>query len=232
MAIDLTSNEIFNWLCEEGSGTALGDASGNSRGGTLTNGPTWTTGKWGNAVSQDGTNDCIVLPHSSVFNGLTAVSGSVWCKLSSWSSATLNSLLCKQDNATGYPSFDMRGDLGGSSTAHEISLTVGTTGYTASGPLRLQVGYWYHLGFSWNGVTGALRAWANGVPGATTTTATGTMANSTSDLWVGGNPSFGSRHTAGVFKGIRFWARELNADEWQALCLWPLRGGVSVVRGA
>ena len=42
---------------DEGSGTTISDKSGNSNTGTLTNGPTWTTGKYGGALLFDGVND-------------------------------------------------------------------------------------------------------------------------------------------------------------------------------
>jgi len=46
----------------EGTGLTTGDASGNGFIGTLVNGPVWTTGKNGNALSFDGTNDKVSLP--------------------------------------------------------------------------------------------------------------------------------------------------------------------------
>jgi hypothetical protein len=45
------------WKFDEGSGTVAYDSSGNGNDGNLTNGPTWTTGKIGGALSFDGVND-------------------------------------------------------------------------------------------------------------------------------------------------------------------------------
>jgi len=44
------------WSFEEKSGTTANDKSGNNNTGTLTSGPTWTTGKIGSALSFDGTS--------------------------------------------------------------------------------------------------------------------------------------------------------------------------------
>jgi fibronectin type 3 domain-containing protein len=49
---------------DEGSGSTTADASGNGWNGTLTNGPTWVTGKNGQAISFDGTNDKVALPNT------------------------------------------------------------------------------------------------------------------------------------------------------------------------
>lgn len=47
------------WKFDEGSGTAAGDSSGNNNTGTLTNGPTWTSGKVNGALSFNGSNNYI-----------------------------------------------------------------------------------------------------------------------------------------------------------------------------
>ena len=50
------------WSFDEGSGTVVYDYSGNNNHGTLTNGPTWTQGKVGGALSFDGVNDYVNVP--------------------------------------------------------------------------------------------------------------------------------------------------------------------------
>jgi hypothetical protein len=47
------------WKFDEGSGTVAYDSSGNGNDGNLINGPTWTTGKIGGALSFDGVNDSL-----------------------------------------------------------------------------------------------------------------------------------------------------------------------------
>ena len=49
---DITTGLVGWWKFDEGSGTAAGDSSGNNNTGTLTNGPTWTTGKIGGALGE------------------------------------------------------------------------------------------------------------------------------------------------------------------------------------
>jgi hypothetical protein len=49
---------VASYNFDEGAGTALTDRSGSSNNGTLTNGPAWNaSGKYGKALSFDGTND-------------------------------------------------------------------------------------------------------------------------------------------------------------------------------
>ena len=47
---------------DEGSGISAADSSGNSNTGTLNDGPTWSTGKFGKGVTLDGTNDDVSVP--------------------------------------------------------------------------------------------------------------------------------------------------------------------------
>lgn len=72
----LATNLVGAWLFNENTGTTVTGIStyGN---GTLTNGPTWTTGNFSNsAVSCDGTNDYILIDTPSYGNylGMTALS--------------------------------------------------------------------------------------------------------------------------------------------------------------
>jgi len=47
------------WKFDQGTGATTYDSSGKNNTGTLTNGPTWTTGKVGNALSFDGVDDYV-----------------------------------------------------------------------------------------------------------------------------------------------------------------------------
>ena len=59
----------------QGSGTRLTDLSGNNNHGTLSNGPVWTAaGKYGGALTFDGTNDLVAIndaPSLDLTSGMT-----------------------------------------------------------------------------------------------------------------------------------------------------------------
>ena len=58
-------NPVAYFDFEEGTGGTVNDRSGNANTGTLNDGPTWTTGKFGKGVKLDGTNDDISVPDFS-----------------------------------------------------------------------------------------------------------------------------------------------------------------------
>jgi hypothetical protein len=72
---------IAHWKLDEKAGTSANDSSGNNNTGTLTNGPTWTQGKIGEAVKFDGTNDEITT--TTQYTNPQDFTVSAWFKTSS-----------------------------------------------------------------------------------------------------------------------------------------------------
>ena len=71
------------------------DSSGNGNDGNLTNGPTWTSGKIGGALSFDGVDDYVDLGEFDFFNNREVLSVSFWAQ-----KLTLRtSLLLKKSNS-------------------------------------------------------------------------------------------------------------------------------------
>jgi len=59
---------VAEWRFDEGVGSTVYDTSGNGNNGTLTNGPTWATGKIGKALSFDGSDDYVDCGSGSLLN--------------------------------------------------------------------------------------------------------------------------------------------------------------------
>ena len=54
-----SSGAVAYWSFDDASGTIASDSSGNGNNGTLINGPVWTAGKFGGALTLDGINDYV-----------------------------------------------------------------------------------------------------------------------------------------------------------------------------
>jgi len=81
---DITTGLVGWWKFDEGSGITTGDSSGSNNTGTLANGPTWTTGKIGGALSFDGVDDYVNLSTPASLTSLTyPITLSLWIKPSS-----------------------------------------------------------------------------------------------------------------------------------------------------
>ena len=73
----LTSGLVGWWKFDETNGTVAYDSSGNENDGNLTNGPTWTSGKIGGALSFDGVDDRVKIPHT-ILDQKLAFTVSLW----------------------------------------------------------------------------------------------------------------------------------------------------------
>jgi len=68
------------WHFDEGSGTTATDSSESGNTGTLINGPVWTTGKVGGALSFDGTDDYVSVPDSDSLDITNQLTIDLWVK--------------------------------------------------------------------------------------------------------------------------------------------------------
>ncbi len=66
------------WALNEATGTSAADGSGNSRHGTLVNGPVWNSGEFNGAVLLDGVNDHVNVPHQLITTSDTKYSYTAW----------------------------------------------------------------------------------------------------------------------------------------------------------
>jgi len=70
---------IGHWKLDEGSGTTARDSSGKNNNGRLVGGPTWVAGKIGQALSFDGVDDYVEVPHNAALIPTTGkATVSVW----------------------------------------------------------------------------------------------------------------------------------------------------------
>jgi hypothetical protein len=77
-----STNPIAHWKFDEGLGFSTTDSSGNGNIGTLTNGPTWTSGQLRGAVSLDGSDDLVTVPDSTSLDITNTLTISLWAKQS------------------------------------------------------------------------------------------------------------------------------------------------------
>jgi hypothetical protein len=70
---------VAYWKFDEGSGTTAYDSTENNNDGTIT-GPTWTTGKFGTALSFDGVDDYVEVPDSPSLDITDEITLMAWVK--------------------------------------------------------------------------------------------------------------------------------------------------------
>ena len=166
----------------EGTGTSIADTSGNANNGTAAN-ATWSTaGRFGNALSFNGTNAWVTVPDS---NSLDLTTGMT---LEAWLNPT---------TSTGWV------DAFGKETTDDVVYAMYSsqpanhpTGYIRKGGVfseasalsPLTLNSWTHVATTYDGAT--LRFYVNGIQTGSSA-ATGAIDTSSGVLRIGGNSIFG-----------------------------------------
>ena len=190
------------WSFEEGSGTTTVDASGNNNTGTLTNGPAWTSGKIGHALSFDGVNDYVdvsgkTLPGS--YGGANSHTYMAWVFLKSYANYRT---VVRNDPTTG------------------DAMVISSTGllvhlFSGGGVIKTSVGKiplntWTHVAISQNGDTTKPSFYINGAFDSTA---------AVEGSWTGNNAFLIGARTSnnspfmGSIDEVRIYNRALSAAE-------------------
>ncbi|HEX5988995.1 MAG TPA: LamG-like jellyroll fold domain-containing protein [Solirubrobacterales bacterium] len=189
---------------EETAGTTANDASTSKNNGTI-NGPTSTaSGKFGRALSFDGTNDRVDVPDSNSLDLTTGMTLEAWVKPTTnvgWRTAILK----ERGSDLLYALYASNGSK---------PRTESFTGVenTAAGTTALPLNAWSHIASTYDGTN--LRFYINGTLNATKVTS-GAMPNTANPLRIGGNAVWGE-YFSGLIDEVRIYNRALNETELKA----------------
>jgi hypothetical protein len=195
---DLAPSLIAHWTFDEGSGTTAGNSAGSGNVGTLTNGPTWTTGKVGSgALSFDGSNDVLML------NSVNFNTGDL--TFSAWIYRTTGG------NANGWVMGSTGQEFAADNVNRRICFTSNNATYLCTASNTLNLNAWQHVAVV-RTLSGAATIYINGTQVATG--ATGAPIASAS--WAIGNyPSAAGnvRPFAGKIDDVRVYSRLVTSSE-------------------
>jgi hypothetical protein len=187
----------------EGSGTTTADASGNANTATIS-GATWNvSGKFGKALSFNGSSSLVTIPDSNFIDLTTGMTLEAWLNpsaLSGWRAAMLK---------------EASGGLAYSLYAHDNAprpaATINTGGIDRSTPgtAALALNTWTHLAATYDGAT--LRLYVNGAQ-VSSLAVTGNLITSTGALRIGGNTIWGE-YFSGLIDEVRVYNRALTPAE-------------------
>lgn len=197
------------WPLDEGSGTVTKDASGNGNDGAFVDAPAWVAGKIGKALSFDGVNDYISIPHQDAYTVTTGnFSIAFWTVQynphpASWprimgkgthNSAGWNIYTDRNTNSTAFYTFQS-----GANQSVSFGVVSNTT--------------FSHMVITKSGTT--IKTYRDGK-----LIGTGTVVNpaySTDPIFIGNSHPGVLEHTKGVVDDVRMYNRALSAAEVQAM---------------
>lgn len=146
--LDPAGWQTARWEMDEGAGTVLGDASGHGRDGTL-NGATWSTSVFSGALSFDGVDDFVTIPHD--FDpGMGSVTA--WVK----TTAAMGVVLAEGHSTQQGPYFMLLVENGRLGIYRDSSLG------RAAGDTLVNDGQWHFVAWTQTGAAGGLRLYVDG----------------------------------------------------------------------
>jgi len=204
-----TSGLIGYWKFDEGSGNVANDNSGMGNHGTIY-GAFWTEGMVRKALSFDGVDDYVYVPHSSSLNdysqGLTLMA---WIKTDNVSK--FKQMIIEKGNGTGYFGTDYALDLLEDNLFFGIGGSEQWVVYVVL-PDILKPNEWYHVAGTWNRTNWAI--YINGQLKAQGENFSNSPLNFTDNpLYVGQVGNYYWTFFNGIIDEPRIYNRGLTADE-------------------
>ena len=191
---------------EEGSGTTTADTSGNANTGTLAS-ATWSSaGKFGKALSFNGTSARVNVNDSNSLDLTTAMTLEAWVNPASASSAFRTIILKERTGQLVYALY--------SSTSNgrpDTEAAIGSSNRSVAGTSTLPVGSWSYVSATYDGST--LRFYVNGTQ-VSSLAVSGAITTSTGALRIGGNNVWGE-YFSGLIDEVRIYNRALTAAQIQ-----------------
>src|SRR5262249_20021150 len=195
---------VAAYAFDEGSGSTVADASGNGNTGTVAN-ATWTnSGKYGGALSFNGTSARVNVPNSASLQLSSGMTLEAWVNPAAVSSAWRDVIYKGDDNYY----LEATSSSGGRPAGGAI---IGGSYGEAYGAAALTANSWAHLALTYDGAT--VRLYVNGTQ-VSSTAKSGGILTSTNQLQIGGDGLYGQYFNGLIDEG-RIYNRALTSAEIQ-----------------
>jgi len=209
------------WKFDEASGSTTSDSSGNGNTGTCTACPVHTSGKFGNALQFDGSDDYINTGSAPSIDNLVAFTWSAWIYPTGWGEGNIGRIIGKTTSGGFEKSVYLNNQVAPLQSIRVLLYNNASTGFysdTAVGSIALN--NWYQVVVTYDD-TGDRKAhvYLNGAEASyyRQNTFSGTMYDdSANDLGIG-NRGNGDRTFNGTIDDVAIWNRALSAAEVQAV---------------
>lgn len=225
---DITTGLVGWWKFDEGSGTNAADSGSGGNAGTLTNSPTWVSGKIGNsAISFDGVNDYVDIGNPSALQIIGQISLSAWVNVDVFGDgsngcAGFCSAIIEKGFSGGKEAYVLRIQYPTARLTHELAVLSydGTDNGTYWAKTGWNTGVWHHVVGVYNGTNWIL--YFDGENVAQTSDGTGAISSGVA-VTIGAAIINGSpvRYFDGSIDDVRIYNRALSSTDVAELYAYP-----------
>ena len=201
-----TPGLVAAYAFSEGTGATVADASGNGHTGTISN-ATWSTaGKYGDALSFNGSNALVTVPDAAALHLTTGMTLEAWVNPAVTAAAWRDVIYKGNDN------FFLEATSTASAGQPSVGAIVNSAYLQSFGTAALAANTWAHLAATYDGAT--MRLYVNGTQVASAAGA-GSILTSTNALQIGGDSLYG-QFFQGLIDEVRVYNVALTAAQIQA----------------
>ena len=214
---------VAAYAFDEGTGTTVADASGHSLTGTIS-GATWTTGgKYGNALSFNGTSSYVDLGNPTSLQLTGSMTVSAWVKAAA-NPADDGQIVAKSNDASGWQ-LKTSPDTGPETFGMAVSASTSSRIQRYSTTVR-SLNTWYHVAGVYDASAQTLSTYVNGVldNGTLSGTVPSSQVNSSVNVNIGRRApgTWGGFYFNGLIDEVRIYNRALTQAEIQTDMNTPL----------
>jgi hypothetical protein len=192
---------------DEASGTNAFDASGNNLTGTVNGATRTASGRFGGALSFNGTNSTVTVASAAPLDLTTGMTLEAWVNPSSLGSAWRNVIIKERPNGEVFNLYAHTDS--GRPVAYIVRASAPNAPQDVQGSTAIPLNSWTHLAVTYDG--SVLRLYVNGAE-AGNRTVSGSLVTSTGALRIGGNSVWGEYFT-GLIDEVRVYNRALTPAE-------------------
>nr|NIP35727.1 LamG domain-containing protein [Thermoplasmata archaeon]NIS12821.1 LamG domain-containing protein [Thermoplasmata archaeon]NIS20725.1 LamG domain-containing protein [Thermoplasmata archaeon]NIT78129.1 LamG domain-containing protein [Thermoplasmata archaeon]NIU49797.1 LamG domain-containing protein [Thermoplasmata archaeon] len=203
---DAKTSNNGTWHLNTGSGTTAYDGSVNGNNGTLKNGVSWTTGKYGSALKFDGSNDYVDLSHDKAFDMSGDLSIQLWVNKST--DVSYAGIVGRWD----WNAYNLMLTNDGKKMRMEF-MKGGTNYDTFDDTTAIPNGRWVHLAATFNDTADKLRFYVDGKLSSTHSASNSYVLTSTSGLVFGSQSPSINRYFSGSMDEIELFDTPLTDTE-------------------
>jgi len=210
------------WLFDEGSGNVAKDSSGKCKDGKI-NGATWVSGKFGKALSFNGTSDYVEVPDIPGLNPKKAMSMGCWVYIKG--NAGQHRDIISKDGESAERQYLITASNINKFRAH-IWTSDGVAHYF-DGETSVELETWYHIAQTYDG--SVLKLYVNGKEDGSISFS-GDIIVTSQPVRIGGGANLGALpyHTPGIIDEVVIFNAALEKEDIQTLMNEGLSGVLAV----